>query len=223
MEGNSKKDIGAIASSLAMTTAQGISEMPFVTGVNTFMNGVTDPERYGEQAIKVFAGGFMPSGLRDVRKAVDPYVRETTGLGSYLQNIIPGLSQKLEPRINVLGEKAQYQGANAFMRGFVKVIGTEKQSAIEQVLTDAGYTPGVVRDTLKKGDKEIKLEGEQRTQYLEEMGAATATAIQQVSNNPTFNGLTKEIKEVVLKRAVDKARDAVRSKWKNTILLNLST
>ena len=210
-EENASQLFGAMAS----TVAKGISEMPFVEGVNSAMNAITDPDRHGERFITSLITGFIPTVSRDIRKAVDPYVREAEGTFQAIQNMIPGASQDLQPTITAFGQQAKFGGEiGPVERGFGKITAREAISPLETALTEAQFTPGIPGTTLRRGNKTTELKGQERTDFLKEMGEATEQAIQQAIDKPSFAGLTVEAKQKVLKQVVDKSRDRIRNKWK---------
>ena len=106
--------------------------------------GVTSPKDATEKAIASFATGFIPSVslLRAISNSIDPVVRTPTGvavkvfnetsgwdkLASYLVGYgamtIPGLSQKLEPKRNDVGQPILRSPDKMGVRAFVPLQST---------------------------------------------------------------------------------------------------
>ena len=99
--------------------AKTFTEQTFVRGVESALGLITDPERNWERSMRTLLGPFGPSAIptivSDVARATDPYQRRTgEGLrGIWLDGAmarIPGLRQRLEPRVDVAGQKVERPG-----------------------------------------------------------------------------------------------------------------
>lgn len=81
-------------------------------GLSNFVNGISDPERYGEKLITQLAGSFVPfSSLgRSVARAIDPTLRIPHGIKEGVMAQIPFLNQKIPPLYDIWGEPVVFEG-----------------------------------------------------------------------------------------------------------------
>lgn len=80
-----------------------LSEQSFVSGLNSFVDAITDPERSAELYAANVIGSLIPTIVGDIAKAKDPYERVAPGVLGRVKSKIPFLREKLEPQIGVLG------------------------------------------------------------------------------------------------------------------------
>src|SRR3990167_6609273 len=92
--------------------AQNLTNKTFLQGVENFFQVVSDPERYGESALKSWVGSAIPAVAGATARAIDPTLREVhvdkpSDLLDVLAARIPGLSETLPPRYDTTGRPAQ--------------------------------------------------------------------------------------------------------------------
>jgi hypothetical protein len=94
------------------------TEQTFVRGIDSALGLLTDPEVNWERAIRTLPIGpsAVPTIISDIARATDPYQRATgRGLkGIYPEGLmarIPGLRERLQPRIDVAGEVVERPGS----------------------------------------------------------------------------------------------------------------
>jgi hypothetical protein len=78
-----------------------------------------------------------------------------------IESNIPGLSQKVNPKINIFGEP-QTRETPALMP---YAYSTEKDDKITKVMADAGVSPGFVGDSITDGKKKYKLNEQELYNY----------------------------------------------------------
>jgi hypothetical protein len=108
-ESGSPTDAGMKA---LMGSAKSFTEQTFLTGINNAVSAITDPERSASNFGSSFLSSWIPTIVGDVSRAFDPLERRTseTFIGR-AQAKIPGLRQKLEPKVSVLGEERPRVGS----------------------------------------------------------------------------------------------------------------
>jgi len=111
-----------------------ISNKTFMQGFTNIINAISDPGRYGENALKNLAGSAIPSVSAGVARAIDPYFRDTKQLESTLQSRIPVASENLVPKLTVWGEPIERQGTPVSRFLSPVQVSEEKGSPIEREL-----------------------------------------------------------------------------------------
>jgi hypothetical protein len=107
-EGN-KPELEELATMLAASFTENITNKTFLTGISDFINVMFNPDRYGEASIQRFLASFVPTASYYVRKNSDPLIRDSQSVMDAFYNRIPGLSTELPARRNVFGEERRFQ------------------------------------------------------------------------------------------------------------------
>ena len=109
-EGN-KPELEELATMLAASFTENITNKTFLTGISDFINVMFNPDRYGEASIQRFLASFVPTASYYVEKNSDPLIRDSQSVMDAFYNRIPGLSTELPARRNVFGEEKIQEGA----------------------------------------------------------------------------------------------------------------
>lgn len=102
-------ELGELATMLAASFTENITNKTFLTGISDFINVMFNPDRYGEASIQRFLASFVPTASYYVRKNSDPLIRDSQSVMDAFYNRIPGLSTELPARRNVFGEERRFQ------------------------------------------------------------------------------------------------------------------
>ena len=89
-------------------TAHNLTNKSFMQNFATFLEAMNDPGRYSESMINGFIKSMVPRGVAHAKRLVDPTVRASRTYMEDLMAQIPGLSTRLNPRVDVWGRDAQY-------------------------------------------------------------------------------------------------------------------
>jgi hypothetical protein len=99
-----EKDIEDLAVASALAGYQVFSMKSYLSGVGGWMEAINDPDRHGSRVINQLAGSVIPSAVSQPTHAyVDPHIREVRGAVDAVMARIPGLSDNLEPRLDLFG------------------------------------------------------------------------------------------------------------------------
>jgi hypothetical protein len=129
-EGTSGEDIGkaVFASVLANTVNKS-----YMQGLSTFLTAVDDQDlSSANKFLGGVAGGFVPQAVQQFNN--DPHYREARTLVDEITKRTPGLSDRLPPKYNFLGEPVMKQGS-LWNRNF-------------SIAREADASPSLVEDTL---------------------------------------------------------------------------
>lgn len=118
-EAYDKKDIATGSELLqkgVQSASDNVMDQSFVTGLDSVMKILTDPDRQGLSALRQLEASLVPNVVGVVpfahaARGFDPYYRETEALSlSPIQAQIPGLSRLLPPQYTPTGEPRERKG-----------------------------------------------------------------------------------------------------------------
>jgi hypothetical protein len=111
----SLQNTGSPSKAMALT-AQGmlksIKDEAFLTGLSRVLDIGSDRDPYGKKAFDSLAGSLVPTLISDIARTTDSVERRTATARQRVQSRIPGLRQKLPPRITVFGQDLPRYGGN---------------------------------------------------------------------------------------------------------------
>jgi hypothetical protein len=100
------KDIEDLAVASALAGYQVFSMKSYLAGVGSWMEAINDPDRAGGRVISQLAGSIVPALVNQTNQAyVDPKIRYVRGSVDAIMARIPGLSDKLEARLDIFGRE----------------------------------------------------------------------------------------------------------------------
>jgi len=170
---------------IAMSGIRGLDALASETAMGDFAlitSALQDPERYFNLSSRRIAQGMVPfSALsRTVTATVDPTKRrpEAGNLAQYMQQIVPGMSQKLEPRIDIYGQPERQASLGEdtplgrLLRGVTGVATTKPEDpmtarllALEQERGIGGALPGYSPGKQPAWEQQIR--GQRRREALD--------------------------------------------------------
>jgi len=219
MERGEDNRVSALATGMLAATMKQTLDLPFMQSLSDLLDAVTgaaEPEGTEKTAPERFAQGvvtgLVPNVLRDVRQQTDPVMREARGVPQAVENMLPGMSQRLPASVDVLGRERTYE-PDRMVRAS-KVLSTERTSPETRVFAALGWSPSAPSTTLELGKGKTTLTGEDAAQFRREMGEATAKAVRAfAARHKNLDKLDREDAVDTLKKMVDDARKPVRRRW----------
>jgi hypothetical protein len=191
-----------------------------LSGVQQPLNALTDPARYGPSYMGNTAASVIPNIVKDTSKALDPYARETNGVGDYMKSGVPGLRNTLLPKRDVLGNVVPQQptGVGAYFDLFNSK--TPNTDPVTMELSrlynvDAKAAPGKLGKNQTILGQKVVLTPQQLDQLEQQTGQPIREQFSQLISTPEYKGATDEIKN----KALDKIVSGVREQAK----LNVAT
>ncbi|MDX1497988.1 MAG: hypothetical protein R3352_10560, partial [Salinisphaeraceae bacterium] len=132
--GATEKSMEEIGVAVAMSIAQNTMSKTYLSGLAEFFEAMSDPERYGDNYFQRLASSLVPTGLGEVTRAQDPYMRHAGTMLEAMMRKVPGLSDDLPMRRNLWGEPITYQsGLGAAYDAFSPIYSrSKKPSAIDE-------------------------------------------------------------------------------------------
>jgi hypothetical protein len=200
-----------IATSIIGGTASSLLDQSFLSGVSALVDALGDPERYGRRFVQQLATGFVPlSGfLRTVSNATDPIVRNPRSAREGVQAIIPGQSQKLEPRLTRFGEPVpRVEGAlNVFKPS--PAVDDSVAVMLEQADIHLRPAQGPRDVTIARGVR-MPLERSEQFAAGQASGRVMRQVLERLQASPQFQRASPVQQQRLIEQAITQARDAVR-------------
>ena len=113
-------EIDAMAKAMVLSFAKNMTNKTYLTGVSDALEAITDPDKGGGRFVHRFVGSWIPAGVAQVERVMDPTTRDTYGPTSRgepnalireaksmlreMRSRTPGLSSDLPPRLNLWGD-----------------------------------------------------------------------------------------------------------------------
>ena len=84
-------------------TLYNITNKTFLEGFARLIGMASDPRTKGPKAVQDYLGSLVPRGVDYVTRMNDPVIRDAEGILENFKKQIPGLSDTLKPRVDLLG------------------------------------------------------------------------------------------------------------------------
>ena len=213
----------SIAGTIGASIGQNIADQSFLTGVQSAMNAITNPEQYAKNFIEGQATSIVPNLVKDIAKATDPYQRDTAGMADRFKQSIPGLSQTLPKRYNSYGEEMHNRGLGAIFDLFnttTENISPEKAyiDELRRITGEKSMTPDRADrkvDIEKNGVKEkVQLTSEQHSAYQKDYGENTQQLLKVARELDWFRELSPEEQA----SRIDQALKSINQASQNRVL-----
>jgi hypothetical protein len=103
-------DASQLAAAMALSVSNNMLSKTYMTGLADLLEALQSPTEDAAKAITRLAGTIVPAGVASAARAVDPTIREVHGLTDAMMARVPGLSSRLEAKLNLWAEPVQYSG-----------------------------------------------------------------------------------------------------------------
>jgi len=182
----------------------------YLRGLSDLVNAMTDPEQYGERWVKSMVTGVAtPVFLSYTAKATDPYLREAETILDAIKARVPGLSQTLEPRLDVFGRERINEGHPVyrfFSPAYVKE--HTKDPVASELLRLEVSMPEVGKQV-----RGVDLTTVQRNEMKRLLGGASYNAVNRVIQSPAYRNMPDPVRAWVLDKVVTGVRRYGRLYW----------
>ncbi len=212
-EGN-KPELEELATMLAASFTENITNKTFLTGISDFINVMFNPDRYGEASIQRFLASFVPTASYYVRKNSDPLIRDSQSVMDAFYNRIPGLSTELPARRNVFGEERRFQegAAPEFLGNIGKTFSPVAKSTITNdvvfnELVDLKITPSTPKRTIGGVDLTPK---QYESLLMEMIPLQTKAKLEDFIKSPEYQALLPLQKTDAIKTIIQNDQKAAR-------------
>lgn len=184
-------------SALATAIAKNITSKSYLTGIQQVMEALDNPDRKMDKFMQTRVGSLVVPAL--VAQSVpigDPYIREARNIMDAVTRRLPGPSEYLDPKRNILGEPIQ-RASGVFPDSGVDdafspiAVNTNKQDRVMEELSSLGYAfsmpPVIEQGGINLVDYQNKKGQSAYDRYLE------LTSTLKINNRTLRDSLTKLI------------------------------
>jgi hypothetical protein len=206
---NKGQDVGSAAGQLAAVIGANMTTEPYMQGISTLMNALSNPTQFGDRMVSGLATSVIPAGVRVIAQNMDPTVRQTSTVPEAMQADIPGLSQNLPPRLNAFGEPQNRLTSNISPIG----VSQATNDPVDNELTKYGVEPGFAGKSLRG----IDLTRSENADYQRLSGGLIKAALTQVISDPRYRQLDDIRKAAALQRIITHAKDLAATRFVNQL------
>lgn len=203
-----KSDEEANVAALMMgSVSKNLVSKSWLQGPSDLLEAIHDPDRYGPRYIQKLVGTVIPTGVAQVARTNDPYLREARTILDNVRSRIPGEREKLFVRRDAFGEPIKGEGS----------LGPDLVSPIYQ--TAARNDPAikemlrldVVPGRLPRQMKNVELEPAEYDAYSKHAGQLFKQSIDHLVSHPDWRNVPDDAKSELLTTTLRKARDLART------------
>lgn len=176
----------------------------WLSGITDALEALKDPERYSGNFIKRLIGSAtVPTGSAQVARTIDPTMRETPDIASYMSSRMPGQSDQLLPKRDVWGQPIVSEGG----------VGPD---ILSPIWTSTDRNDPITREALRVGATVSKpqrgdLTPEQYDRLQEVAGSTARQWIGQLIALPEYQVLDTESQADEIGDLMTKARKAAKA------------
>lgn len=106
-----KGELENVAVLILGSAARNVTSKTFMKGMTDMIEAYTDPVRYGPRYVQSLVGTLIPTGVAQLARNQDPFLREARTILDKVKARIPGARQTLKKRRDIFGEAIKTEGA----------------------------------------------------------------------------------------------------------------
>lgn len=204
----SEGDLLRAASELQHAFTQNVLDESFMRGPSELIQALDDPGRYGQAYIRNFLSSFVPYsvGLGQIARAGDPYSRSARSIMDAIKVKIPGLSETLQPRIDVWGSPIP-SGDVLGPRGLSAIYASQiSKDPVNLAMLNLGISPAMVERKVRGVD----LTDEQYTAYAILAGRTAKARLDQMVRSSAWQTWPPQTQHDVVLETIRQSREAAR-------------
>lgn len=219
-KGKNLDAINFIGSAIGVALSKNITSKSYLTGIEQVMDAINQPDRKMEQFISTRLGSLVvPSLVSQAVPMNDPVMREARTFMDIFFRRVPGMSEGLDPKRNILGEPVQRQEAIGPDLISPLYISTEKKDKVMDELARLKYSfsqppvvesGGVDLSTYKKPSGQSAYD-----RYLELVGTTTLNgktlrqSLAKLITNPKYLALPEDSDNGLDSPRISKLREII--------------
>jgi hypothetical protein len=214
-----KKGAADIAAETIARAGKSAVQQSFLSGVSDLVEALNDPEAAAAQFAGHLGQGFVPmSGLlRNVAQTIDPTVRQPKGIGESIEANIPGLSQRVAPRLTRFGEDVTRAGNSGFA---VPEVEPNNRDRIADELHRLNVNIGAPSDTLQLPPNVTqKLTPDQGLALRRLRGQKTRAMLAAVLGAPGYEQLPDAARAHILRQAMQESSSDINDAARVSLIL----
>lgn len=199
------------ATMLVASIMGNLASKTWLSGVSSFVEGLSDPGRKAEGWLQRTAGAFaVPAGVAGAARAIDPIARKRESVGDAIQARVPFLTDSLYPRRNVFGEPVELDSLGPdFLSPFWQSTQKNDPVVVEMLRIEKGVSdPG--KQYTDEGER-VDYTPQQYDRYHEIAGRLTYNSLLRLIGSPEYDRMSDNAKRKAASKAIAAARKSARS------------
>jgi hypothetical protein len=198
-----KEEEASIAALIMGSISKNLVSKTWLRGPAELIEAVQDPDRYGAQYVQNLLGTVVPTGVAQIARTRDPYLREARSILDTIRSRIPGQREKLPMRRDLFGEPIKLEGA----------LGPDMVSPVYQsrVTNDPVATEmlrlGVSPSRVMRKISGVELEPLEFESYQVSTGQLARNLLSKVIASPDWAELPDDAKRDLIDDVMRKSRD----------------
>jgi hypothetical protein len=187
-------------------------DQSYLTSLSAVFQALEDPQRYGATFVQNLAAGLIPAiGLqRNITRATDPFVRQPTNLVEGLEKNVPGLSERVPPRLDAFGQPVTHPtGPRALL---VPTVTPALVDPVRDELDVIGVSPDPLRrqQAITVGEERIPLSPDEDLAVRRATGTLRIVLLKDLMASPEYQDASAEEKSSAVKKALRRAGTVVQ-------------
>lgn len=202
--------VGQILSAVSKTL-EGFLDTPFIMGLQQIMDAARGREGAAERLAAGLASLPLPTLAGTVARKTDEFVREPKGVIQRIQAQIPGVSQALPVKRDVLGEPIRRQTVTPLDLQ----LGTPPTDPVRRAMRQYGLSVSVTQNVFgRTPEGRVKtLSQEDFGKMREEIGTILRRRLQRVVTQANFGRIPQQSKQEIFDRISEDTNRMVRRKY----------
>ncbi len=205
----SEEEYSDLAVRMVRSVSKNVTSKTFLRGLSNALDALSDPDRYAGPWMESFGGTVVPRIVAGAARSSDDFLRETEGLGEYIQSQIPFLSQDLLPKRNLWGEPIEREGG--FTERFLSPVqvSTEKGSLADREIVKLGMSIGKPQPIING----IELTPKEYDEFLTQAGARAKKLVGNLVTQKSYAKLPEERQMQQIRSRYDTAVKIERARF----------
>jgi hypothetical protein len=214
--GVANDEIGSVVGRFAGGFGKYMLDQSMLGGLHNVLDAVTDPEHKGANLAEGAITQFAPYAAlgRQLDRALGTGPRDPHDLMQALEASYPGLSSRVEPKLNALGQEVPetQTGLGQYLSPFR--YSQETDNPTLQALRDVGKVGIGAPPTTARG---IRLQDEEQRQLQQGGGKYIQQFVDEITRDPAWKTYTPEEQRLILRRVIERARGVGQAEFLQTL------
>ena len=196
-----------LAGMITASISKNLVNKTWLKGPAELIEAVADPDRYGDRYVLNLMGTVVPTGLSQMARIEDPYMRDAQTLVDKIKSRTPGLSQDLLPKRDIWGEPIKLEGGlgpDVLSPIYAKRISDDP---VAQELIRLKIWPAAV----EKNIRGVELTPAQHDTYAQYAGRFMRLNLETLVNTPGWTEQPEFARREVITKTVTRSRQTATS------------
>jgi len=197
----------------------------FVSGLSNFLDAVRDPQRYGNNYIKMTTGSLVPNIVGATTRAIEPELKRTETAVQIMQERVPGrfMRDQLYPRRDIWGQPIIRAGEGkpgVVQRMFLgKGVSPVKADVTNQEILRLGINIGIPSNRVTIRGVEYGMTPAEFDEFQIIAGQEAKRLVDRIAKRK----MSDKLKTKLIKKNIDQARTRARNYMKRKIQRRVRT